>query len=305
MRRVVPWVVVAAVLGAACKDDSKATHAETATPAPAAHAGVGADPLPHPLLWAAEKAGKTTYLLGTMHMGVDAETRLPPIVWRKLHDASAFAMETNLDDAASASLIRPTQTSLRAALGDAYWAKLEDAVGAGAAGALDHLPPMVPAVELSLRGLPQTAVMDRALAARAAREHKRVVFLEPASRQIAILLKWLDVRALKFLLDDLPERERHTRAMLAAYIAGDERQIVALGDSEKDDALGHGYSAAEYEQEMNEMIYDRNASWIDAIEELHGDGGGFVAVGAMHLVGPRSVLDLLAHRGFTVTRIAP
>src|SRR5207253_6683848 len=29
------------------------------------------DPLPHPLFWAVEKDGKTTYFLGTMHAGVD------------------------------------------------------------------------------------------------------------------------------------------------------------------------------------------------------------------------------------------
>jgi uncharacterized protein YbaP (TraB family) len=38
---------------------------------------------------------------------------------------------------------------------------------------------------------------------------------------------------------------------------------------------------------------------------LHAAGGGFVAVGALHLVGPRSVLDVLAHRGYRVTRLAP
>jgi uncharacterized protein YbaP (TraB family) len=93
--------------------------------------------------------------------------------------------------------------------------------------------------------------------------------------------------------------------MLDAYIAGDETKIVAISDSEKDDALEHGYTAAEYDQEMNEMLYDRNASWIDALDRLHAAGGGFVAVGALHLVGPRSVLALLAGKGYRVTRLAP
>jgi uncharacterized protein YbaP (TraB family) len=56
---------------------------------------------------------------------------------------------------------------------------------------------------------------------------------------------------------------------------------------------------------MSEMLYDRNASWIDAIEKLHAAGGAFVAVGAMHLVGPRSVLDLLSHKGYEVKRVTP
>jgi uncharacterized protein YbaP (TraB family) len=93
--------------------------------------------------------------------------------------------------------------------------------------------------------------------------------------------------------------------MLAAYVAGDERTMLALGDDERSDALRHGYTAAEYDREMDDLLYGRNASWIAPIEQLHAAGGGFVAVGALHLLGPRSVLDLLAHRGYRVTRIAP
>jgi uncharacterized protein YbaP (TraB family) len=91
--------------------------------------------------------------------------------------------------------------------------------------------------------------------------------------------------------------------MLDAYVTGDEHKILALGDEERGDALRHGYTAAEYDQEMNDLLYDRNASWIAALEQLHADGGGFVAVGALLLLGPRSVLDLLAHKGYRVTRI--
>jgi uncharacterized protein YbaP (TraB family) len=93
--------------------------------------------------------------------------------------------------------------------------------------------------------------------------------------------------------------------MLAAYVAGDEPTMLALGDEERTDALHHGYTPAEYDREVDDLLYGRNASWIAPIEQLHAAGGGFVAVGALHLLGPRSVLDLLAHRGYRVTRVAP
>jgi uncharacterized protein YbaP (TraB family) len=54
---------------------------------------------------------------------------------------------------------------------------------------------------------------------------------------------------------------------------------------------------------MEEMLYQRNASWIAEIEQMHAQGGGFIAVGAMHLLGKRSVLELLAARGYKITRI--
>jgi uncharacterized protein YbaP (TraB family) len=257
-----------------------------------------ADPLPHPLLWSVEKDGKTTYFLGTMHIGIDAETRLPAAVWNRLHAATSFAMEADLDDPAVASLLQPTESSLRDQLGDEYWKKLEDAMGPSVARALDHMPPMIPAAALSMRSLPQTVPMDKVLASRATGEHKQVVFLEPATRQLAILGKWMDVKALKMMLDELPEEAQHARAMIDAYVAGDEAKLVAISDGEKTEALHHGYTAAEYDQEMNEMLYNRNASWIDALEKLHADGGGFVAVGVLHLIGPRSVLELLSRKGY-------
>lgn len=290
MKRVVVLVALTAALGGACRSHSEAAPT---------------GPLAHPLLWAAEKDGRTTYLFGTMHTGVDAATRLPTIVWAKLDAARAFAMETDLDDPTATDGVRPTAGSLRDALGDAYWHKLEAALGADAAHAVEHLPPMIPAASLSLRGLPQTPQMDRALSARAAGAHKPMVFLEPASRQLALLARWIDLKALKMMLDELPSTEQHARAMLAAYVAGDERTMLALSDDERADALRHGYTAAEYDREMDDLLYGRNASWIAPIEQLHAAGGGFVAVGALHLIGPRSVVDLLAHRGYRVTRVVP
>jgi uncharacterized protein YbaP (TraB family) len=147
--------------------------------------------------------------------------------------------------------------------------------------------------------------MDKALSARATSEHKAIVFLEPAVKQIEILRRWMDVKAIKMILDQLPDAEHHAKEMLDAYAAGDERKILAINDSEKADALKHGYTSSEYDQELADLLYSRNASWIDPLEKLHATGGGFVAVGALHLIGPRSVLDLLASKGYKVARVAP
>src|SRR5215475_13151083 len=107
MKRVVVLVALTAALGGACRNDSQAAQAT--------------GPLPHPLLWSAEKDGHTTYFFGTMHTGVDAAARLPAVVWAKLDAARAFAMETDLDDPTAANALHPVTGSLREALGDAYW----------------------------------------------------------------------------------------------------------------------------------------------------------------------------------------
>src|SRR5438094_858813 len=151
------------------------------------------DPLPHPLLWSIEKDGHTSYALGTMHIGVDPDTRLPELAWQKLAASPQFAMETDLSDSSLADemMKRPDGSTLHDELGSAYWKKLEQAISP----AKDHM--------------------------------------------------------------------------------------------------------------MGDMLYARNASWIEPIEKLHAAGGGFIAVGAMHLVGKRSVLDLLRQRGYKVTRLTP
>lgn len=263
------------------------------------------DPLPHPMFWAIEKDGKTSYALGTIHLGVDAEARLPQLVWDKLDAAKTFAMETDLADPSLMKLTQCDHCSLHKDLGEAYWKKLEDALTPPVARSVDGMKPMVAATVLSMKGLPQTPPMDGILLGRAQNQKKQIVYLELASKEAAVLEKWMNLKALRAMLDDAANLEGNTKEMLDAYVAGDEQQMVKSSEEERADALKHGYTPAEYDQQMTDLLYERNASWIPAIEKLHADGGGFIAVGAMHLVGKKSVLELLAAKGYKVTRLTP
>ena len=283
----------------ACKSDGASPHVGGSASEAAAHDAS------HPLFWRVEKDGKTTYVLGTMHVGVDPEKQLPSIVWKTLDGARAFAMETDLGKAASLDVMRHDGTTLHADLGDAYWAKLETALGKDQAARVDGMKVMIPATLLSMRGLPETPAMDGALLARAQAEQKPIVFLEPIEAEEAVLDKWLDVKMLEAMLDDLPGEEQHARDMLAAYIAGDEAKIEQLSEAERADWKRAGKSDADYDAQMEDLLFSRNASWVPELEQMHASGGGFVAVGAMHLIGKRSVLDLLRQRGYTVTRLIP
>lgn len=52
------------------------------------------------------------------------------------------------------------------------------------------------------------------------------------------------------------------------------------------------------------LLFDRNERWADWIKtRMKRPGSVFVAVGAAHLAGEKSVQDYLAQRGLTVTRI--
>jgi uncharacterized protein len=165
--------------------------------------------------------------------------------------------------------------------------------------------PMIPATMLSMRGLPSTPPMDGVLAARAGNRGKKIVYLEPLTLQMSVLEKWMDTRMLGEMLDDLEIHDQRIKEMFAAYIAGDGDKLVAIQQSERELFKKHGRPDSDFDDSMNDLLYKRNASWIDTIEKIHGEGGAFIAVGAAHALGDKSVLDLLGKRGFTITRITP
>jgi uncharacterized protein YbaP (TraB family) len=312
LRNVGLLVAVLAGTGAACKkSEAPAKHDEVtakiqgSSVAPAADPwskpATVKDPLPHPFFWSIEKDGKTDYILGTMHMGVDPESRIPDYVWKRLDESTTFAMETDLSDAAKLDVLRKDGSSLEAELGPEYWKKLEDAIGVQEAARLRGFKPMIPATLLSMRGLQQTAPMDGVMHGRAVNQKKNIVFLEDIETQGAVLEKWMNARALKDMLDELPVGEQRSKDMLAAYITGDENRILALNEEEKADFLKHGRTQKEYDEQMEDLLFHRNASWIPTLEKIHG--GAFIAVGAMHLIGPKSVLELLQQKGYKVTRV--
>jgi uncharacterized protein YbaP (TraB family) len=240
-----------------------------------------------------------------MHVGVDPVARLPQLVWDKLDASPIFAVETDVTDKALANIGARTSGTLHEELGPEYWKKLELAITPQVARQLDGKSAMIPATLLALRGLPMTPPMDGVLLGRAKNRAKQVVYLEPAAKQAAILEKHMNAKALKMMLDDLATLERQSQEMLAAYLAGDEAKIEAITNGQRTDALAHGYTAAEYDESMEDLLYRRNASWIPVIEKLHAGGGGFVAVGAAHLIGARSVLDLLQQKGYRLARLTP
>jgi uncharacterized protein YbaP (TraB family) len=291
------------------KTDSKAPVAPTPAPSaddPWSHPAAKKDPLAKPFLWSIEKDGKTSYILGTIHQGIDAETRLPQIVFDKLDASRAFAMETDLSSATDSmqKMIECVGCSLKKELTPEEYKKLEDALGKPTVDRISGMKPMVAATMVTLEFMPKTSPMDSVLHGRAQRLKKQLIYLEKAEDAAQVLAKWMDLRALKLMLDNLDEGKQQMKDMLAAYIAGDEAKLLAINESEMEKTL-KVYSQAEYDQQQADMLYNRNAAWIPAIEKMHADGGGFVAVGTLHLVGPKSVRELLEKKGYKITRISP
>jgi uncharacterized protein YbaP (TraB family) len=314
-------VMMVSLVGTACRKSEKTGSEPAPAPAPPSvkvDAGSAAaapdpwkqeaakkDPLKAIFFWSAEKDGKTTYLLGTMHMGIEPETRLPQIVWDKLDAAKTFAMEADLSDPKLAETLVRQKGTLRDDLGPEYWSKLEKAVGPALAQQMERMTPMGAAAMMSLKDLPKTSPMDGVLLGRAMNQKKQIVYLEEGMLQAEILEKHLGVKALKMMIDTYEKGAAQAKAMLDAYAAGDPDAIVKINDDQRVESLKHGFTQKEYDVQMEDILYKRNASWIAAIEKMHTEGNGFIAVGALHLIGKRSVLEMLEKKGYKITRLVP
>jgi uncharacterized protein YbaP (TraB family) len=286
---------------------ASASDAAVALPEPAKVAVLDAAPasqvISKPFFYRVEKNGKASHLLGTMHLGVDAEKRLPPFVWSAFAGARAFAMEANiLDPSAIMMMMRKDGKTLDAELGPEYWAKVEAAVGEKMAAGLKGMKAAALVSLLEMSALPQTAPMDLVFFTRAKESDKQIVFLEELAQQAAVLEKWMDVRILKYQLDHQDQGKKLTLDGLAAYERGDDAVLLQV-TSAVDDWLEMGRTKAEFEEMMDDVLYRRNAAWIAPLEKLLASGGAFVAVGAAHLIGPRSVVELLQAKGYQITRV--
>jgi uncharacterized protein len=264
---------------------------------------VTAEHLPRPFLWKVEKAGTVNYVFGTMHLGVDADRVLPPWLWAIFDGAKAFAMEADATDANLVSAIMRTDgTTLDQELGPDYWAKLEKVVTPQMAAGVKGMKPSAVAVLVTLQGLPMTAPMDLVMASRAKKASRPITYLEDARMQQALVDKWMDIRALKAMLDDPDGIRAKNVELLATYHAGDDTRLAAL-ISDQTQWKEMGLTARDAEKAMEEMLYARNRAWIAPLETLFAPGGAFVAVGVGHLVGQQNVLELLGKKGYAITRI--
>jgi uncharacterized protein YbaP (TraB family) len=186
-----------------------------------------------PFLWEATKDGKTLYLLGTIHVGVDALTQLPPWVLAKLDAAPAFAMETDITDPGVVKLlVRTDGQTLEGELGPTDWARLREALGPALADGMNGMKPFAAMSALALKDLPMTAPMDSVLLARAQKAGKRIVFLETVAAQLAAIEPYATAADIKAILDHAAEAKGQSRAMIAAYLAGDAKALAALFDDQ-------------------------------------------------------------------------
>lgn len=264
-------------------------------------------------LWSVQGERNTVYLFGSIHVLRAGDVGLPRAAEDAYEDAEQLVMEIDMDDPAMADPMAmavqmqsyarlPPGQSLATVLGDDYErvaAKLEEA---GLDPALmDGFAPwlvgmLLLQVEIAKRGFDPAHGIEQQVSERAIRDGKPILGLETPADQFAVLAGLSLANQKRFLLMTLEEAE-HADArldrLLTAWRTGDTATLANV-------------LAAEFEafpELYRPLTEDRNRAWAERIVALLDDRDDYlVVVGALHLVGRNSVVDLLRERGYRVTQ---
>jgi len=273
-------------------------------------AGARADEQHH-ILWSLQGKTNKVYLLGSVHLLKESET-LPAAIDSAYADAEKLVMEIDMDDLDPAEMrqavtdlaMLPADQTLQQQLGaQTYEQFTTKARAMGIEPAmLDHFRPWFAAItlvqlQLMKMGLDPESGVERRLTARAAGDGKPIEGLETAREQLEIMARLPEKQQREFLLYSVEDAERmasEVDKLVAAWRRGDATQMAKL--------LQEGFD--EYPDLYRPLTVDRNRKWIPQIERLlEGRDDYLVVVGALHLVGTDSVIDLLERKGYKVNQL--
>lgn len=259
-------------------------------------------------LWSLKGRTNKVYLLGSMHM-LRPTDALPPAIDAAYSDAESLLMELDMDDLDPTTSQRtaltlgmlPEDKSLQAELDPATYSKV--AAYAREVGlderVLNRFQPWFAAMTLTQLnllkiGFESSSGVETRLTARATADGKQIRGLETLDEQLGLLAGLPAAQQREFLLysvEDSARAKLEIDQMVKAWRKGDVDALAAL--------LTEGFD--KYPQLYRPLTVDRNRKWISRIEDLLDDEDDYlVVVGALHLVGRDSVIELLQKNGHKV-----
>ena len=127
---------------------------------------------------------------------------------------------------------------------------------------------------------------------------ERLGYLETGDEQLAVLTGGPDDEQLAMLastLDDIDRMPKLMSKMLQRWMSGNPEALA--------DVLGMEMGGMEAAF-MERLIHQRNRNWIAPLEQMLAENAeNFIIVGAGHLAGTGSVLELLEQAGYEVERL--
>lgn len=294
--------LTAAPLALFASSPALADH-HAATEAAAAPAAAG------PAMWKVADEDTTIYLFGTVHVLPEGIDWYDDTIDTALMGSDVFVTEIPMDASSEAAMqqltmtkgMLPAGTTLRSLLTPEQTTTYEAALaklGAPAA-AFDPFKPWLAGLTLSILPLMQQgytpgAGVEKVLLTKIGDKPQGA--LETAEFQLGIFDGMPQDAQVTFMMEaaeGMDEVKPMLDRMVAEWAEGDADELAAImNEGMTDPAVAEA------------LLYSRNANWAEWIDaRMDEPGTVFIAVGAGHLAGAKSVQDYLAEKGITVSRV--
>ncbi len=279
------------------------------TKVPASELEITDDTGSGPALWSVSDEDTTIYLFGTVHALPKELEWYDGVISKALTSSDTIVTEIDMGPNTEAAIqqlvvskaLLPAGTTLRSLLSEeqttVYEASLAK-LGAPAA-AFDQVEPWFAGITLATlpliqQGYSPDAGVENVLLEKAG--DKKTEALETIEFQFGIFDGLPQASQIEFLMEaaeGVDEVKPFLDKMVAEWVAGDADGLAEL--------MNEGLSDPELAEQL---LYARNRNWADWIESrMETPGTLFIAVGAGHLAGEKSVQDYLEERGIISARI--
>jgi uncharacterized protein len=266
-----------------------------------------------PAIWRLKGARGTVYLFGTIHV------MKPNVEWQTAKVKAAFAASdtvyvevANLDDktaglplAAQFGLDMAHPLSTKIGKDDVdLLDKTAKGMGLPGESTFEPMQPWLVTMTVSVMpmlkaGYDPASGVDVVLLKQARDAGKKIVGLETMEQQLHFVADEPQAEQVEMLHKELTEMTKNTAEMADMVSAWEKGEVAKIG------ALENGEMKTKYAAEYKTLVVDRNAKWAATLDGLLKDpatGTVFVAVGAAHLAGDDSVIEMLKKDGWVVAR---
>src|SRR5262245_28585312 len=269
---------------------------------------------PEPALWQIRTGESTVYLFGSIHMLPRGWPWRTKAIDRAIRSSDEFVFETALTPKQIEKMrlfIRdngalPRGQQLSHMLSPKGLKDFNKAISMTPldAASVNAMRPWLALMVLGdyqvqkgrLRGFVEEGV-DYTIEQEAHETGKRVRLLETAESQFEVLIRTVpddDIKRFEADVHELLEGDDKYRRLLEGWTAGSQAELANVLAAE-----------AVRDPEEKQLLMDkRNRNWLPQSEHMMSSKETiFITVGAAHLVGPGSVLEMLCARGWNVQRI--
>lgn len=258
------------------------------------------------LLWkiSGKDLSKPSYLFGTIHMLPEDKYFLTDKMQDAFNESEILALEAELDvpfaeqlKMATAMIMPDGKTWKEFMTEDEYTALTSafvDSLGIKAKKVEKYskIRPIYVSGLILTDLLGKVKMYEQELSAMAKKDKKEIIGLETLQEQMDIV----SGISIEDQMDDLKQNTasmlRDYNEMLDAYLSQN------LNELEKSTEESDSFDKMEAK-----LLTERNDRWIKSIEEQAAKNATFFAVGAMHLVGEKGLIEQLKTAGYTVEAV--